>query len=102
MCTFYFVVQVPSRNTTGIPLENLEQFKTEIPVLGLLGTPASIEHTSKFTITGDVQLVCKYLKALENKLIDRLYLERKLFYTISILKLILTVCLVLLSRWFSG
>ena len=77
---FYFVVQVPSRNTAGDPLENLEQFKTEVPVLGLLGTPVAIEHTSKFSLTGDVQLVCKYLKAFETKLIDRLYRERKLFY----------------------
>ena len=71
-----FVVQVPSGNTTGDPHENLEQFKTEVPVLSLLGTPVPIEHTSKFSITGDVQLVCKYLKALETKRIDKLYRER--------------------------
>ena len=96
----YFVVQVPSRNTKGDPLENLEQFKTEVPVLGLLGTPVPIEHTSKFTITGDVQLVCKYLKAFETEQIDRLYRECKLFYEYH--NLLLTVCLVFLSRPFSG
>ena len=94
-------MQVPSRNAAGDPLENLEQFKTEVPVLGLLGTPVPIEHTSKFSLTGDVQLVCKYLKAFETKQIDRLYQECKLFDTFSILQL-LTLCLVFLSRLFSG
>ena len=74
------VVQVPSRSTTGDLRENLEQFKTEVPVLGLLGTPVAIEHTSKFSITSDVQLVCKYLKAFETKRIDKLYRERMLFH----------------------
>ena len=72
------VVQVPSRNTIGGPRENLEQFKTEVPILSLLGTPVPIEHTSKFSITGDVQLVCKYLKAFETNMIDKLYRERRL------------------------
>lgn len=49
-------------------------------MLGLLGTPVPIEHTSKFSITGDVQLVCKYLKALETKRIDNLYRERMLLH----------------------
>ena len=77
----FFVVQVPSRNTAGDPLENLERFKKEVPVLDLLGTPVAIKHTSKFSITGDVQLVCKYLKAFQTKRIDKLYRECMLFST---------------------
>ena len=79
-CLHTCVVQVPSRSTKGEYHENLEQFKTEVPVLGLLGTPVAIEHTSKFSITSDVQLVCKYLKAFETKRIDKLYRERMLFH----------------------
>ena len=83
-CVQTCVVQVPSRSTKGEYHENLEQFKTEVPVLGLLGTPVAIEHTSKFSITSDVQLVCKYLKAFETKRIDKLYRERMLFHVLSI------------------
>ena len=77
-CVFV-VVQVPSRNTAGDPLQNLEQFQKEVPVLDLLGTPVAIKHTSKFSVTGDVQLVCKYLKAFQTKRIDKLYRESRLF-----------------------
>ena len=74
------------------PLNYLERFKKEVPVLGLLGTPVAIEHTSKFSITEEVQLVCKYLKAYETtipspfadgaeiKRIDKPYWESKWLY----------------------
>ena len=71
------VLQVPSRYTAENPIENLKQFKTEVPVLGLLGTPVAIEHNSNFDVTDDVQLVCKYLKACETKRIDKLFTEGK-------------------------
>ena len=71
------VLQIPSRSTGVIPLNDLENFKTEVPVLGLLGTPVHIEHSSKFSISDEVQLVCKYLKAYETKRIDMLYRESK-------------------------
>lgn len=75
-------MQIPSRSAEVDPLKNLEHFNTEMPVLGLLGTPVPIEHTSKFSITDEVQLVCKYLKAYETKKIDNLYRERKWLYQV--------------------
>ena len=75
LTTYYYCLQVPSRTAAENPIENLNQFKTEVPVLGLLGTPVAIEHNSNFDITDDVQLVCKYLKAYETKRIDKLYKE---------------------------
>ena len=75
-----YIVQIPSRSAEVNPLTDLEHFKMEMPVLGLLGTPVAIEHTSKFSITDEVQLVCKYLRAYETKRIDVLYRERKWLY----------------------
>ena len=75
----HYCLQVPSQNAAENPTENLKQFKTEVPVLGLLGTPVAVEHNSNFDITDDVQLVCKYLKAYETKRIDKLYKEGKWF-----------------------
>ena len=73
----HIVLQVPSQYAAENPIENLKQFKTEVPVLGLLGTPVAIEHNSNFDVTDDVQLVCKYLKACETKRIDKLFNEGK-------------------------
>lgn len=76
---YIIVLQVPSRYAAENPIENLKQFKTEVPVLGLLGTQVAIEHNSNFDVTDDVQLVCKYLKAYETKRIDKLFKEGKQF-----------------------
>ena len=81
-CLIY-VLQIPSRTAGVNPLNDLDIFKIEVPVLGLLGTPVTIEHTSKFSITDEVQLVCKYLRAYETKRIDMLYRERKWLYLVT-------------------
>ena len=74
----FCAAQIPSRNARAIdPLTDLEHFKMEVPVLGLLGTPVAIEHNCKFKITDEVQLVCKYLKAYESKKINKLYRDGK-------------------------
>ena len=78
-CLIY-VLQIPSRNAGVNPLNDLDIFKIEVPVLGLLGAPVAIEHASKFSITDEVQLVCKYLKAYETRRIDKLYRECKWLY----------------------
>ena len=51
----------------------LEQFKKEVPALGLLGTPHYIDPNTPYCVDGEVQLVCKYLKALQVEGIDKLY-----------------------------
>jgi len=61
------------------PLKDLDHFKAEVPVLGLLGAPVPIEHSSKFSITDEVQLVCKYLRAYETKRIDKLHRDGRWF-----------------------
>lgn len=76
-----YVVQIPSQSAEVDPLKNLERFNSEMPVLALLGSPVPIEHTSKFSIAAEVQLVCKYLKAYETKKINKLYRERKWLVT---------------------
>ena len=72
-----YAAQIPSRNAGVYPFKDLEHFKIEVPVLGLLGTPVSIEHNSKFNVTDEVQLVCKYLKAYDSNRIDKLYRDSK-------------------------
>ena len=94
-----YVLQIPSRNAGVNPLQDLEHFNIEVPVLGLLGIPVAIEHSSKFSITKEVQLVCKYLKAYEMtipspfadgtemKRIDTLYMESKWLYLVTFIVL---------------
>jgi len=77
-----FFIEIPSRSAGVDPLEDLDHFKTEVPVLGLLGTPVPIERSSKFSITDEVQLVCKYLRAYETKRIDKLYRDGKWLYLV--------------------
>lgn len=68
------------------PSAALEQFKAEIPALGLLGSFHYVKPTDPIEITPEVQLVCKYLKAYDTfgkngtKVIDRLYPRGKLNY----------------------
>ena len=70
-------VQVPSHDNMT-PEEALKHFQQEIPALGLLGTPHQIHCDTPYTVDDGVQLVCKYLKALQvggKGGIDRLYQE---------------------------
>ena len=72
--------QVPSRDLSMTPEEALKHFQHEVPTLGLLGTPQYIDPNTPYTVDAEVQLVCKYLKALKiggKKGIDRLYREGK-------------------------
>ena len=60
------------------PEEALKHFQQEVPALGLLGTPHYIHPDTPYTVDEEVQLVCKYLKALQiggKEGIDRLYQE---------------------------
>ena len=66
-------VEVPSRDVGMTPEETLEQFRGEIPTLGLLGSPHLIPNQTPYVIDSEVQLVCKYLKAYKERKIDRLY-----------------------------
>ena len=61
-----------------MPGEALKHFQREVPALGLLGTPHYIHPDTPYTVDEEVQLVCKYLKALRvggTRGIDRLYQE---------------------------
>ena len=74
--------QVPSYDHNTTPEEALKHFQQEIPALGLLGTPHRIHSDTPYTVDDEVQLVCKYLKALRVggvKGIDRLYQEGDAF-----------------------
>ena len=46
------------------PKEALNHFQRDVPTLGLLGTPHYIPPDTLYYVDKDVQLVCKYLKAL--------------------------------------
>ena len=70
--------QVPSHDHNVTPEEALKHFQQEVPALGLLGTPYYIKPDTPYTVDEEVQLVCKYLKALQidgEEGIDRLYKE---------------------------
>ena len=58
--------------------KSLSHFQSEIPILGLLGTPRLIDHQAPYFVDDDVQLVCKYLRAYHDRTlqwINRLYVE---------------------------
>ena len=59
------------------PDKMLEQFCSDIPTLGLLGTSHHV--CEPFIMDEEVQLVCKYLKAYKEKEIDRLYKDGMLY-----------------------
>ena len=63
------------------PGEALKQFCCEVPVLGLIGTQHMIPRDKPYSVDKDVQLVCKYLKALSiggTKGIDKLFRESEI------------------------
>ena len=77
-----YLQQVPSRNLSSNADVFLEEFRSEIPIFKLLGTPKQVESTAQYSDLSDpgVQLVCKYLKAYDTetfgvKRIDKLYKE---------------------------
>ena len=64
------------------PGEALKQFCCEVPVLGLIGTQHMIPRDKAYSVNEDVQLVCKYLRALSiggTKGIDKLYREGEIY-----------------------
>ena len=70
--------KVPSYDHNMPPEEALRHFQQDVPALGLLGTHHYIHPDTPYTVDKEVQLVCKYLKALKvggEKGIDRLYQE---------------------------
>ena len=74
------IMQVPSREHDMCPEDALTLFINDIPVLGLIGSKHLIEKDEPYSIDGDAQLVCKYLKAYKiggRRGIDKLYRERK-------------------------
>ena len=77
---FHKNVKVPSHDHKVAPEVALKHFQQEVPALALLGTPYYIDPNTPYTVDKEVQLVCKYLKALQvggTKGIDRLYQEGK-------------------------
>lgn len=63
---------MPSRDKDNAE-EALDLFNSEVPSLSLLGSPHYIDPSIPLTVDPDVQLVCKYLQAYDNKTINRLY-----------------------------
>ena len=97
-------VQVPSHDNMT-PEEALKHFQQEIPALGLLGTPHQIHSDTPYTVDDGVQLVCKYLKALQvggKGGIDRLYQEGdEIALCACIAAIFLKLLLTHTHRWFS-
>ena len=58
-------VEVPSRFSSQSPQQALNQFKEDVPALGLLGVSHVIHPNTPYAVDEDVQLVCKYLQAYE-------------------------------------
>ena len=56
--------QVPSYDNSMTPDDTLKHFQQEVPVLALLGTPHYIKPDTPYFVDNEVQLVCKYLKAM--------------------------------------
>lgn len=71
---------MPARSLSLDADNFLENFRSEIPIFGILGTVQLVESTAQYSVQSnpDLQLVCKYLKAYEtggDKGIDRLFNE---------------------------
>ena len=71
--TFY--IEVPCGSLVQDAKEALNLFCEEIPLFNILGSPLLISDEIPFSVTKDVQLVCKYLKAYEDGRIDTLITE---------------------------
>lgn len=71
--TFY--IEVPCHSIDQEPQQALEQFCEEIPLFNTFGTPLLVSQQIPFSVTPDVQLVCKYLKAYQDGRIDNVLTE---------------------------
>ena len=60
----HIYAQVPSYDHSMTPDDTLKHFQQEVPALGLLGTPHYIKPDTPYFVDSEVQLVCKYLKAM--------------------------------------
>ena len=68
---------MPSREHDN-PDKALKQFCCEVPILGMICTQHIIPRDKAYSVDEDVQLVCKYLRALSIggiRGIDKLYIE---------------------------
>ena len=60
----HIYAQVPSYDHSMTPDDTLKHFQQEVPALSLLGTPHYIKPGTPYFVDSEVQLVCKYLKAM--------------------------------------
>ena len=68
---------MPSSDANTEPAETLEFFFKQVPTFQFVGTPHCIDSKYKLKIDDEIQLVCKYLKALKSGHIDNIYKESK-------------------------
>lgn len=73
--TFY--IELPCQCLSDTEDTILHRFVQDFPILGLIGQPILVSDQTKLSITKEVQLVCKYLKAYDEGRINRLYDESK-------------------------
>ena len=71
--TFY--IEVPCGSLDQDSNDALQLFCNEIPLFNVLGSPHLVPDEIPFSVTMDVQLVCKYLKAYQDQRIDALIEE---------------------------
>lgn len=57
--------------------ENLQVFFSEVPVLQLIGSAKVIDSNILYDVDEDVQLVCKYLQAYDQRRINKTYDDRQ-------------------------
>ena len=61
----YFLLQIPS--ISNDPQTNLSTFQELIPTFYFIGTERHIDSSIPYVVDDDVQLVCKYLWALDEE-----------------------------------
>ena len=66
-----FFIEVPCQDVDEDSDKSLEQFCDKIPLFNLIGIRHKVSQNNQFTVSDEVQLVCKYLKAYKNGQIDR-------------------------------
>lgn len=70
-----FLFQVPSCSDENDELEETP-FYQELPILELFCTPHHIQSCVPYDVDSDVQLVCKYLKACQTRLLGRMRIDK--------------------------
>ena len=73
--TFY--IEIPCQCLSDTEDTMLRRFVQDFPILELIGQPILVSDQTQLSVTKEVQLVCKYLKAYDDGRIDRLYDESK-------------------------